>query len=157
MKGNPEVIAALNEALKEELGAIHQYFVHAEMCEDWQYEALAKFNKKTSIDEMKHAEKLIERIIFLEGAPTMEVPRLNIGKNVQQQLTNDLAGEHTAVTLYNRIIKLAREKNDANTADLLQSILDQEEDHTDYLEAQLHLITEVGYERYLSQRMEKEK
>jgi bacterioferritin len=157
MKGNPEVIAALNEALKEELLAINQYFLHAEMCENWKYEVLSKYIKHQSIDEMKHAEKLIERILFLDATPSIVGPsQLGVGKNVKEQIANDLALELGAVELYNRAIKLSREKADNATAELLQGILKDEEDHVDFLESQLHLIEEIGYERYLSKQMGEE-
>jgi bacterioferritin len=154
MKGNDKVIAVLNEALQEELLAINQYFLHAEMCENWKYEALAKFIKKQSIDEMKHAEKLVERILFLDSTPTLTGPtQLKIGKNVKEQIASDLELELDAVKLYNRGVKTAQENGDNATADFLKNILKDEEEHVDWLEAQLHLIGEIGYERYLSQQM----
>jgi bacterioferritin len=154
MKGNAKVIAALNEALQEELLAINQYFLHSEMCENWKYEALAKFIKKQSIDEMKHAEKLIERILFLDATPTVTGPtQLKVGKNVKEQLANDLTLELDAVQLYNRAIKLSRDESDNATAEFFQGILEDEEEHVDWLESQLHLIAEVGYDRYLSKQM----
>src|SRR5271169_6436932 len=110
MKGNPKVIAALNEALKEELTAINQYFLHAEMCENWHYGKLAAHIKKESIDEMKHAESIIERILFLDGTPTMtEAMQLTVGANVKAQLESDLKLELQAVAMYNRCVRLARE------------------------------------------------
>ena len=155
MKGNPKVIAVLNEALQEELLAINQYFLHAEMCENWKYEALAKYIKKQSIDEMKHAEKLIERVLFLDATPSVTGPStLKVGKNVKEQLANDLELELGAVKLYNRAIKLSRDEGDNATAEFLQVILADEEDHVDWIESQLHLIEDLGYERYLSQQLE---
>ncbi len=119
MKGNAKVIAVLNEALQEELLAINQYFLHSEMCENWKYEALAKFIKKQSIDEMKHAEKLIERILFLDATPTLTGPtQLKIGKNVKEQLASDLELELNAVKMYNNSIKVAREEGDNASAEL---------------------------------------
>jgi bacterioferritin len=157
MKGNPKVIAALNEALQEELLAINQYFLHSEMCENWKYEALSKFIKKESIEEMKHAEKLIERILFLDATPTLTGPaQLKIGKNVKEQLASDLELELHAVKMYNASVKLAREESDDASAKLFAEILREEEGHVDWLEAQLHLIQEIGYERYLSEQMRKE-
>ena len=124
------------------------------MCENWKYEALAKFIKKQSIDEMKHAEKLIERILFLDATPTVTGPtQLKVGKNVKEQLANDLTLELDAVQLYNRAIKLSRDESDNATAEFFQGILEDEEEHVDWLESQLHLIAEVGYERYLSKQM----
>jgi len=157
MKGNAKVIAALNEALQEELLAINQYFLHAEMCENWKYEALSKFIKKESIEEMRHAEKLLERILFLDGSPTMTGPKaLKVGKNVKEQLESDLALELDAVKMYNRFVKLAADAGDNATAELFKQILAEEEGHVDWLEAQLHLIDEIGYERYLSMQMKEE-
>jgi bacterioferritin len=155
MKGSSKVIAALNEALQEELLAINQYFLHSEMCENWKYEALAKFIKKESIEEMRHAETLIERILFLDGSPTLTGPKaLKVGKNVKEQLASDLELELHAVKMYNDFIKLATEEGDNATADLLKKILAEEEGHVDWLEAQMHLIEEIGYERYLAMQME---
>ena len=157
MKGNAKVIAALNEALQEELLAINQYFLHAEMCENWKYEALAKFIKKESIEEMKHAERLIERILFLDATPTLTGPTsLNVGRNVKEQLASDLELEYHAVKMYNAAIKLARDEHDNTSAELFEDLLEDEEGHVDWLEAQMHQIEEIGYERYLSEQIHKE-
>jgi bacterioferritin len=157
MQGNPKVIAALNEALKEELTAISQYFLHAEMCENWGYERLAEYIKKQSIGEMKHAESLIERILFLDGTPNMTEPMtLTIGKNVREQLQSDLELETHAVKMYNNAVNVAREAADNTTRELFERILKDEEEHVDWLEAQMHMIGEVGYERYLSEQMHEE-
>lgn len=154
MQGNPTVIAKLNEALKEELTAISQYFLHAEMCENWHYQKLGSFIKKQSIDEMKHAEELIERILFLDGAPGMsELMRLNIGQSVKEQLQNDLQLELNAVKMYNEAVAVAREAKDNASAQLFEKLLKDEEGHVDWLEAQLNLIKEIGYERYLTEQM----
>jgi bacterioferritin len=154
MKGDPKIIALLNEALKEELTAINQYFLHAEMNEDWGYERLAKVFKRSSIEEMKHAEHLIERILFLEGSPTVGEPlSVNIGKNVPEQFKNDLAAEHAAVASYNAGIRLAQQIGDDGTKQLLQKHLKDEESHVDWLEAQLHAIEEVGLPGYLTQQL----
>jgi bacterioferritin len=154
MKGNAKVIAALNVALQEELLAINQYFLHSEMCENWKYEALSKFIKKQSIDEMKHAEKLVERILFLDTTPTLTGPtQLKIGKNVKEQLAADLELELGAVKHYNAAIKLSREEGDNASAEFFEEILKDEEEHVDWLEGQMHLIEEIGYERYLSIQM----
>ena len=154
MKGNPKVIAALNEALKEELTAINQYFLHAEMCENWHYSRLGDFIKKQSIDEMKHAEALIERLLFLDATPTMtELMRLTVGKNVKEQLESDLKLEVDAVAFYNRSIQLAREEGDNVSRELFERLLKDEEKHVDWLEAQVYQIKEMGYERYLSQQV----
>lgn len=157
MKGNEKVLAALNEALQEELTAINQYFLHSEMCENWGYERLSKYVKKLSIVEMKHAEKLMERILFLDGAPNMAAPiQIMVGKAVKQQLENDLKLELNAVKLYNNAVKLARAEGDNGSAALLLSILKDEEDHADWQESQLNQIREIGYELYLSEQVEKE-
>jgi bacterioferritin len=143
--------------LHEELTAINQYFLHSEMCENWGYERLSKYVKKLSIVEMKHAEKLIERILFLDGAPNMAAPiQLDVGKAVKQQLENDLNLELGAVKLYNDSVELARAEGDNGSADLLLSILKDEEEHADWQESQLNLIKEIGYKLYLSEQVEKE-
>jgi bacterioferritin len=157
MKGNPKVISALQEALREELTAINQYFLHAEMCENWHYSKLGDFIKKQSIDEMKHAEELIERILFLDGTPSLTEPmRLTIGKDVRSQLQSDLQLELSAVTLYNKAVKTSQEQGDNASRELFERLLRDEEKHVDWLEAQLHQIEEIGYERYLSQQISKE-
>jgi len=154
MKGNPKVIAALNEALKEELTAINQYFLHAEMCENWHYDRLGDYIKKQSIDEMKHAEVLIERILFLDGSPSLtELMQLTVGKNVKEQLQSDLKLEINAVAMYNRFVALARDKGDNASRELFERLVKDEEQHVDWLEAQLFQIEEIGYERYLSQQV----
>jgi bacterioferritin len=158
MKGNQKVIAELNTALKEELTAISQYFLHAEMCENWKYDKLGDYIKKQSIDEMKHAEALIERILFLDGTPGLtELLHINVGRSVREQISNDLKLELEAVEMYNSAIRLAREEGDNASRELLERLLKDEEDHVDWLEAQLHQIEEMGYERYLSQQVREEK
>lgn len=154
MKGKPEVIGALSEMLKEELGAINQYMLHAEMQENWGYSKLAKATKKQSIGEMKHAEQVMERILFLEGMPRMEeMGKLTIGKDVPQQIKNDLALERSAVLAYNKAIETSRKAGDNATADFLQDILKDEEMHVDMLEKQLSLIDQLGLTQYLAQQM----
>jgi bacterioferritin len=158
MQGNPKVIAELNTALKEELTAINQYFLHAEMCENWKYDKLGDYIKKQSIDEMKHAEVLIERILFLDGTPNMtDLLHITVGKNVKEQLASDLNLEIEAVGMYNRAIEVAREQGDNASRELFERLLKDEEEHVDWLEAQLHQIDEMGYERYLSQQIRDEK
>jgi bacterioferritin len=158
MQGNPKVIAELNSALKEELTAISQYFLHAEMCENWKYSKLADFIKKPSIDEMKHAEVLIERILFLDGTPNMtELLHINVGKNVKEQIESDLKLEVNAVAMYNASVKIARDEGDNASRELFEKLLKDEEEHVDCLEAQVHQIKELGYERYLSQQIRDEK
>jgi bacterioferritin len=154
MKGNPKVISHLNQALTEELTAINQYFLHAEMCENWHYGYLADHIKKESIDEMKHAEALIERILFLDGTPHMtETLEIHVGANVREQLESDLKLEIEACAMYNEAVKVAREEGDDASRDLFARLLKDEEGHVDWLEAQLHQIKELGYERYLSQQV----
>jgi bacterioferritin len=156
MKGNPKVLEQLNLALREELTAINQYFVHAEMCENWGYEKLSKYIKKQSIDEMKHAEKLMERILFLDGTPSMEPLALKIGGSVRDMVVSDLALEIGAVAMYNDAIQIAVDNKDNGSRDLFVQLLKDEEEHVDWLEAQQHLIKELGYERYLSMQMNEE-
>ena len=154
MKGKPEVIEVLAKMLKEELGAISEYFIHAEMCESWGYKKLSEHTKKESINEMTHAEKLIERILFLEGTPNLnDLPKLNVGKDVKAQFQNDLALEKNAVAEYNAAIATARKAGDNASADLLQVILADEEEHVDFLEEQLSLIENIGIQNYLAQQV----
>ena len=154
MKGKPAVLEVLSQMLKEELGAISQYFIHAEMCESWGYKKLSDHTKKESINEMKHAEKLIERILFLEGTPNLnDMPKLNVGKDVKSQFQNDLALEKNAVAEYNTAIAAARKAGDNASADLLQAILADEEEHVDFLEEQLGLIESIGIQNYLAQQV----
>ena len=156
MRGNEKVIAELNEALREELTAINQYFIHAEMCHNWGYHKLGSYIRKQSIDEMKHAEVLIERILFLDGTPTMELLDLNIGQTVKQQIEADLKIEVNAVAMYNKAIQVSRDALDDASRELFAKLLKDEEQHVDWLEAQLHMIKEIGYERYLSNQAEGE-
>jgi bacterioferritin len=149
MKGQPEVLSALNEALAEEIAAINQYFLHAEMCESWGYEKLGGMIKKESIDEMKHAESIMERILFLEGMPTLGKVQMNIGHTVPDLLSNDLKLETGAVQLYNRLIQTAIKADDQGTAEMLKQILKDEERHVDEIETQLDLIKGLGLENYL--------
>jgi len=153
MKGSPKVIEELNKALREELTAINQYFLHAEMSENWGYERLSEYIKKQSIGEMKHAEALMERILFLDGTPTMKPLELTIGKNVQEMLQSDLDLELSAVKQYNAAIQIAVAEKDNGSRDLFVALLKDEEDHVDWLEAQIHQIKELGYERYLTMQM----
>lgn len=158
MLGKPKIIVLLNEALKEELTAINQYFLHAEMCDNWHYEKLGAYIKKQSIDEMKHAEVLIERILFLEATPNLtELMQLSVGRNVKEQLESDLKLEINAVAMYNHAIQVAREEGDNGSRELFERLLKDEEQHVDWLEAQVYQIGEIGYERYLSQQIRNEK
>lgn len=156
MKGDPKVIAVLNEVLKAELTAINQYFLHAEMCENWGYEKLAKKTRVESIEEMTHAEKLMERILYLDGTPNMtDYFKINIGPTVKVQLKNDLDLEYAAVKRLNDGVKLCVAAGDNGSRELLEKILLDEEHHIDYLEAQLHAIEEMGYDNYLAQHLHK--
>jgi bacterioferritin len=157
LKGDSKVIALLNEVLKAELTAINQYFLHAEMCANWGYYRLAGHTRKESIEEMVHAEKLMERILFLDGTPNMsDYFKINIGQNVVQQFKNDAQLEYDAVKRLNNGISLCRELKDDGSRDLLKSILLEEEEHIDWLEAQLHAIEEMGIQNYLTQWLGKE-
>jgi bacterioferritin len=154
VQGDPEIIEFLNEALTAELTAINQYFIHAKMCENWGYKRLAKHNYDESIDEMKDAEKVIERILYLDGVPNLQ--RLNsvlVGETVPEQHRLDLELEQAAIERYNRGVALAREKGDNGTAELLEDLLTGEEHHADWLESQLNVIDQVGIENYLSQHI----
>ncbi len=154
MKGDAKVIAVLNQVLKAELTAINQYFLHAEMCENWGYERLAKHTRKESIEEMTHAEKLMEHILYLDGTPNMsDYFKINIGQNVKAQLQNDLNVEYDAVKRLNAGIETCVDAGDNGSRELLESILTDEEEHIDWLEAQLHAISEMGIENYLSQQL----
>jgi bacterioferritin len=157
MRGNAEVIAQLNQALKEELTAINQYFLHAEMCHNWGYHRLGAYIRKQSIDEMKHAEKLIERLLFLDATPQMAYMDLNVGGNVKMQLEADLKLEENAVAMYNTAIRISREAGDDVSRELFSLLLKDEEEHVDWLEMQMHQIKELGYERYLSNQAEGDK
>lgn len=155
MKGKAEVIEILSKMLKEELGALNQYMLHAEMQNNWGFKRLYALTKKQAIGEMKHAEELIERILFLEGMPNLaDLPKLNIGKDVKQQLTNDLTLEKGAVAEYNAAVAAARKAGDNVSADLLDELLHDEEEHVDHLETQLSLIEQLGLENYLAQQLE---
>ena len=153
MKGNPKVIAELNKALREELTAINQYFLHAEMCENWGYHRLSDLIKKQSIGEMKHAEHLMERILFLDGTPSMTPLELKVGGTVKGMIESDLALELGAVKQYNDAIAIATKEGDNGSRDLFMELLKDEEEHVDFLEAQMHQIKELGYERYLAQQV----
>ena len=154
MKGNPKVLAELNKALREELTAINQYFLHAEMCENWGYERMAQHTRKESIEEMQHAEKLIEHILYLDGTPNMsDYFKINIGQTVKAQLENDLNLEYDAVKRLNAGIETCVKAADNGSRELLEKILVDEEEHIDWLEGQLHAIDEMGIENYLAQQL----
>jgi bacterioferritin len=157
VEGDAKVISVLNQVLKAELTAINQYFLHAEMCENWGYHRLAKENKKESIGEMKHAEVLMERILLLEGTPNMsDYFKINIGTTVKQQLQSDLQLEYDAVKRLNAGIATCVAAKDNGSRELLEKILVEEEEHIDHLEAQLHAIDEIGLDNYLAQQLHEE-
>ena len=150
MKGNEKIIGLLNEFLSDELTAINQYIVHSEMCANWGYGKLHGKTEKRAIDEMKHAEKLIARILFLEGIPVVSnLRKINIGATVDVQLKNDLAGEADAIKGYNDGIQLCLELGDNGTRELIDANLHDEEDHLDWLESQLDQISQMGLQNYL--------
>ncbi len=154
MKSNKKIIEALNEILTGELTAINQYFIHAKMCANWGLQRLAEANRKESIGEMKHADEIIERILFLEGVPNMQrLHKVRVGENVPEQLDLDLKLELEAIPLLNKTIALAVELGDNGTRELLEEILTSEEEHVDWLEAQLGLIKSIGIENYLAQQI----
>ncbi len=157
MKGDPKVIAVLNQVLKAELTAINQYFLHAEMCENWGYKRMGKLVKKESIEEMQHAEILMERILYLDGTPNMsDYFKINIGQTLKAQIQNDLNLEYEAVKRLNAGIETCVKAGDNGSRELLEKILTDEEHHIDWLEAQLHAISEMGIQNYLAQQLKEE-
>jgi bacterioferritin len=155
MKGHEKIIESLNKRLAEELTAINQYFIHAEMCENWGYKKLHGMIRKRSIDEMKHAEKLIGRILFLDGKPIVsDLNKIHIGTEVPKFHENDHKAEVTAIHGYNESIKLAFELGDGGTRELLESILREEEAHIDLIEAQLDQIKQMGAQNYLAEQID---
>jgi bacterioferritin len=156
MRGNEKVLENLGVALKAELTAINQYFLHAKMNENWGYFRLAQHYRKESIEEMVHAEKLMNRILFLDGTPNMtDIGPIKVGKNVKAQLENDLALELDAVKHLNGAIAHATSVGDNASRALFEEILIDEEEHVDYLEGQLHALAEMGIENYLAQHLHK--
>ncbi|MEW6716236.1 MAG: bacterioferritin [Chloroflexota bacterium] len=154
MKGNEKVIDRLNARLSEELAAINQYMVHAEMCANWGYGHLYEAIEGRAIEEMKHAEKLIERILFLEGVPIVsKLAKIHIGADVEAQHGNDRTAEEMAIKSYNDDIRYATEVGDNGTRELLESILKDEEKHIDWLEAQLDQIAQMGIQNYLVEQI----
>ncbi|KZM51544.1 bacterioferritin [Labrenzia sp. OB1] len=149
MKGNQKVIDCLNEALFLELGAINQYWLHYRLLSDWGFARLAKKEREESIEEMQHADKLTDRIIFLEGHPNMQkVAPLRIGQNIKEVLDSDLAGEYEARTAYSKSREICREEGDYVSMQLFEELLSDEEGHIDFLETQLELLENIGVERY---------
>lgn len=153
MKGNEKIIAVLNELLADELTAINQYMVHSEMCDDWGYSRLHSSIEKRAIDEMKHAEKLIGRILFLEGRPIVSnLNKIHIGPEIPNQVENDWFAEKGAIEAYNKAIALCAELGDHGTEELLRAILKDEEDHIDWLETQKDQISQMGIGPYLAEQ-----
>lgn len=156
MKGHPEIVELLNEVLTAELTAINQYFIHAKMCRNWGYEALAAYVRHESIDEMKHADQIIDRILFLEGLPNLQrYWKLQVGQSVPEQFAADRTLEIEAVARLNRAIAACVAHGDNGTRELLAGILVSEEEHLDWLETQLALIDQVGAQNYLAQHIHK--
>jgi bacterioferritin len=154
MKGNKKLIEQLNARLAEELTAINQYMVHSEMCDNWGYGKLHKLIEKRAIDEMKHAEKLIARVLYLEGMPIVsDLNKLHIGAEVPKMHENDRISEEMAIKNYNESIRLAAEVGDNGTRELLTAILKEEEEHIDTLEAQLDQIKQIGVQNYLTEQL----
>ena len=156
MKGNDEVLTLLNNLLTNELTAINQYYVHAKMCENWGYERLYHKIREESIDEMKHADQVISRILFLEGVPKLQrYHKLHVGETVKEQLESDLQLEYSAIAFLNSGIETTRRVSDNATEDLFTRILVSEEEHADWLETQLELIRQLGEQNYLAQQIKK--
>jgi bacterioferritin len=154
MKGDPKIIEQLNLRLSEELAAISQYMVHSEMDDNWGYAKLHDTVEKRAIDEMKHAEKLIDRILYLEGKPVVSnLAKIFIGEDVPKQIQNDHEGEATAIKGYNDTIRMAVEAGDNGTKELLNSILQDEERHIDLLEAQADQIQQMGLQNFLEAQL----
>ena len=157
MKGDPKVIDLLNEVLTNELTGVNQYFLHARMCENWGYQRLWKKIRAESIDEMKHADEIIERILYLEGLPNVQrLGKVNVGETVPEQLRLDLDLERTAIGVLNRGVELCRQAGDNGSAELLEDLLEDEEDHANWLEAQLLLVDQAGLQNYLAQQIHEE-
>jgi bacterioferritin len=156
MKGNEEVLNLLNLLLTNELTAINQYFIHAKMCQNWGYDRLAGKLRDESIDEMRHADMVISRILFLEGVPNMQrYNKLHVGETVREQLESDLQLEYAAIAFLNQGVEASRKASDNSSEDLMTKILVAEEEHTDWIETQLELIRQVGEQNYLAQQMVK--
>jgi bacterioferritin len=157
LKGHEKVLELLNFLLADELTAINQYMVHSEMCDDWGYHRLHDLIEKRAIDEMKHAEKLIGRILFLEGNPIVsKLNDIHIGPKIEEQLKNDWEAENQAVKQYNDGIKLCVELGDNGSRELLEDILEDEEDHIDWIEAQLDQISHISIKDYLAEQIREE-
>jgi len=157
VKAGKEIVAALNEVLEAELTAINQYFLHAKMLQDWGYQRLASTVRAESIDEMNHADQLIERILYLDGVPNVQkLGRIRIGQTVPEMFASDRALEEAAIPRLNRHIELCREHSDNGTRHLLEEILVSEEEHLDWIETQESLIDQIGVESYLAEQIKGE-
>jgi len=157
MQGSPAVIEVLNEILTAELTAINQYFIHAKMLDNWGYDRLADKVMHESLDEMKDADTIIERILYLEGVPNLQrLGNVTVGESVAEQFDLDYAVEVAAVARYNRAIELCTGEHDHGTREILEELLRGEEDHADWLESQMELIRQVGLQNYLAQQIRDE-
>jgi bacterioferritin len=156
VKGDPEILDLLNEVLTNELTAVNQYFLHARMCSNWGYERLHEKLRHQSIDEMKDADELIERILYFDGLPNVQrYGKINVGESVPEMLALDLEVEKHAIDVLNRGIALSREKGDNGSAELLEDILEGEEEHADWIETQLAAIEQIGVQNYLAEQLKK--
>ncbi len=154
MQGDPRIIDLLNQVLRKELTGVNQYFIHSRMCENWGYQVLKKAHYDESIDEMKHADRIIQRILFLEGVPNVsDYDRILVGQTVRQQLDSDMALELAALDVMRRGIELCVQAGDHGTRELLEHMLTDEERHVNWIEAQKYMINEIGYENYLAQQI----
>jgi bacterioferritin len=154
MQGDPRIIDLLNQVLRKELTGINQYFIHSRMCKNWGYAVLAKVQYEESTEEMKHADNVIQRILFLEGVPNLsDYDPILVGGTVRDQLANDLSLEMAALAVLRRGVQLCLEAADHATRELLEHIIEDEEHHVDWIEAQQHKIREIGYENYLAQQI----
>ena len=154
MHGDPRIIDLLNQVLRKELTGINQYFIHSRMCQNWGYAVLAKHHYEESIGEMKHADKIIERILFLDGVPNLsDYDPIQVGRDVRQQIAADLSLEMAALQVLRPGVQLCLEAGDHASRELLEHIVEDEEHHVDWIEAQLHKIEEVGYQGYLAQQI----
>ena len=157
MQGDPRIIDLLNQVLRKELTGINQYFIHSRMCKNWGYAVLTKVDYEESLGEMKHADKIIERILFLEGIPNIaRYDVIRVGKDVREQLQNDLKLEMSGVKGYNEAIELCIKVKDSGTRELLEEILVSSEDHVDWLETQIGLIESIGLQNYLAEKLGEE-
>lgn len=154
MQGDPRIIDLLNQVLRKELTGINQYFIHSRMCRNWGYAVLGKAHHEESVDEMKHADQVVQRILFLEGVPNLsDYDRILVGRTVREQIDNDLALEMAALAVLRPGVALCLEAGDHGTRELLEHIIADEEHHVDWIEAQKHKIEEVGYQAYLAEQI----